>query len=159
MLRNVARRAAAHPVKIALEDKLSYQIATLAGLINRQSTRLFAPHGVSVLQWRVLHRLETSGPQTPSDLLPATTADGGQLSREIADLELRGYVRIEADTVDRRRKIVSLTRAGRLKHEAILPDTLNRQRLLSASLSEAEYHAFMDAARKLKEFLQRDLDR
>ena len=148
------RRASAAATKIVargdLSARLSYQIATLAALIDRQSIRILAPHKLNLVEWRILTRTDAMGRCTLTDLLPSVAVDRALVSREIARLREHGYISVTADPDDGRRKFISLTAAGAACHARVLVDILKRQDGLAGQLTKAELETFVDVVQKLK---------
>ncbi len=138
----------------ALADRLSYQITTLAGLIDRQSTRILTPHKLSLVEWRILTSVDAMGRCTLTDLLPVVAVDRALVSREIARLRERGLVAATADPNDGRRKFIALTAAGAAVHARMLVGILKRQESLAQQLTEAELATFSTVVKKLKQALQ-----
>lgn len=142
---------------IGLEERLSYQISTLAGLLDRQSLQRLSAHRLNLVEWRILARLAHGGPTSVSGLLPTAAVDRALVSREVSSLSARGLVMSIEDKKDRRRKIVSITPAGRTKHDEVLPEIRTRHEALRAVLTEQELAVFQRSIAKLKRRIEEDL--
>jgi DNA-binding MarR family transcriptional regulator len=141
-----------------IEERWSYRISALAGLVDRQSARRFAQYGLSLVQWRILTRISGLGPCSLTELLPTVAVDRALISREVATMESRGFVRVAADKKDGRKKSVSLTPAGEAKHAEVLPEVLLRHAYLDNCLTNEEREVFARVIEKLKKHISRDLD-
>lgn len=147
------------PEKTPLTGRISYQLATLAGLIDRQSTRILAPHDLNLVRWRILTSIDHFTHCTLTQLLPHAAVDRALVCREIARLEDAGLVRSVTDAADRRRKTLTLTRKGAALHTRALRDIMKRQTLLANALSAEEQKAFETITKKLQAVIKSDIDR
>lgn len=64
-------------------------------------------------QWSVLKRLEADGPATSADLARGETMTAQSMGAIVAALETAGYVKRRDDARHGRRRLVSMTAAGR----------------------------------------------
>ena len=142
----------------AMDERWSYRISTLASLLDKQSTRRFARHGLNLVQWRILTSADSLGPCSLSELLPMAAVDRALVSREVAGLEARGFLQVTADKKDKRRKIVSLTPEGVAKHAAVLPEVIARHAFLDRMLTEQDRETFASVIEKLKRRIIEDLE-
>jgi DNA-binding MarR family transcriptional regulator len=82
----------------------------------RRVTKLYddalAPVGLGVNQFSILVRLSLVGPSTIQDLARLLVMDRSTLGHLLRPLEKRGLIHLEVAEVDRRSRIVALTRAG-----------------------------------------------
>lgn len=142
---------------IPLDGRLSYQISTLAGLIDRQSVCMLAPLGLNLVEWRILTSIDHEKTTTMTQLLPFVAVDRALVSREVTRLEEQGYVSIVTDKKDRRKKHISLTRKGANLHARALRESTARQLKLASALSIQEITALDTIIVKLKQCLHHDL--
>jgi DNA-binding MarR family transcriptional regulator len=63
-------------------------------------------------QFHVLKRLATSGPMTATELARSVDLDGGAMTRQLDQLEAKGYLRRQPHAQDRRALRIVLTEAG-----------------------------------------------
>jgi DNA-binding MarR family transcriptional regulator len=141
-----------------IEDRWSYRISALAGLVDKQSTRRFARYGLSLVQWRILTSVSSMNSCSMTELLPTVAVDRALISREVATLQSRGFVCVTADPADKRKKIICLTPAGEAQHAEVLPEVLLRHAFLDGCLSPAEREVFARVIEKLKKHIAQDLD-
>lgn len=79
--------------------------------------RLRAENLFPLTQTWVLGRLDREGPASVSELAQALRVRPQSMAQTIGDLEAEGMVRRSPDPNDRRRALVSLTKAGRARIE------------------------------------------
>lgn len=100
-------------------------------------------HGLTVPQWRLLHRLQESGPLGFSELCAIAFFDKAQASRVLGELRRMGLVSMTADPAHLQRRIADITERGRALADAILPEALAEQhRLLNLLTAEERRVAF-----------------
>ena len=110
------------------------RISRLAHLLEPELDLVFAEYGLTGGEFDVLAALRRSGPPyrlTPTTLRTALLLSSGGMTKRLAGLENRGYVRRGAEAGDRRLRAVTLTPEGRNLVDAVLPDHIaNEERLL-----------------------------
>ncbi|WP_067541405.1 MarR family winged helix-turn-helix transcriptional regulator [Nocardia crassostreae] len=105
--------------------------------------------GLPFSRIRILRRLR-GGPLTVKELAHAATMDAPATTVAVNDLEERGLVVREIDAGNRRRKLVSLTEAGR-EVVAVALATPDPAPPRVAELSAAELRALRDVLHKLEQ--------
>jgi DNA-binding MarR family transcriptional regulator len=73
-----------------------------------------SPGALAAAKWSVLAQLHRRGPLTPSGLARGERVRLQTLTRLLAELEAAGLIARAADPADGRRRILSLTKAGRV---------------------------------------------
>lgn len=106
-------------------------------------------HGLTLPQWRLLHRLQESGPLGFSELCTIAFFDKAQASRVLGELRRMGLVSMTGDPAHRQRRIAGLTEAGRTLADRILPEALAEQHRLLNLLTEEERRVTFRALCKL----------
>jgi DNA-binding MarR family transcriptional regulator len=139
------------------DARFSYRIATLASLLEKQSTRFLAEFGLSIVDWRILQRLKARGAQPLTGLRLGAIVDKALISRRAASLSARRLIKVETDASDSRRRILSLTPAGQALHQAVMPLSVRRQKQLEGLLSESERKLFYGTLAKMTAFVRDDL--
>jgi DNA-binding MarR family transcriptional regulator len=133
-------------------DSLGALIGMVRGEIVRAIEADLAAQGADLkfTQFHVLKRLATIGPMTATELARAVDLDGGAMTRQLDQLEAKGYLRRTPHEQDRRALRIELTEAGvalwRHLHESNVATLERAQRDLSA-----------DERTKLLDYLQRVL--
>ena len=121
----------------------TWVISRAAARSNRLLNQGFATAGVRGYHYRLMAALQDSGPASQADLGRRTSIDRSDVVAALNDLAERGLVERSADPEDRRRNIVSLTRAG-VKQLRVLDRVLGDvQELVLAPLSPAERKQLM----------------
>jgi DNA-binding MarR family transcriptional regulator len=90
----------------------SWLLGQAARLGRRAARARLAPHGLGLLDYLVLARLEERGSETQAALVRTLPIDGSDMVAVLANLETLGLVRRKRDPTDARRKVVELTPAG-----------------------------------------------
>jgi DNA-binding MarR family transcriptional regulator len=122
-----------------LEHYAPALLTFLANKLSRGANALYRRRfGVSVTEWRVLALLAIEPGISAARICQVIGLDKGPTSRCLAALARRGLVRIGADPLDGRRRMVTLSGAGRALHDRVLPVALERERRLLACLDVAE---------------------
>ncbi len=67
---------------------------------------------LAITQVAIMRHLEKAGPSTASDLATAEHISPQAVAQQLKGLRERGYVRAEADAIDRRKTLISLTGDG-----------------------------------------------
>ena len=124
-----------------------------ARVVNRHYDRALAPVGVTTSQYAILARLEREGAMPIGLLAGRLALDRTTLSRELQPLLDDGLASLDTDPGDRRRKIVTLTRAGQRTVERTRPLWAEAQAALTTEFGDArtgalvaELHALVGAA-------------
>jgi DNA-binding MarR family transcriptional regulator len=101
-------------------------------------------------QFHVLKRLATAGATTATELARAVDLDGGAMTRQLDQLEAKGYLRRQPHEQDRRALRIDLTEAG-----VALWKHLHESNL--ATLERAQKGLTQDERDKLHDYLGRVL--
>jgi len=106
------------PVKRPTPEELAEELREITVALRRRARaesadRIVPGETLPYPQLRVLKRLETDGPATTADLARAEAMTPQSMGAIVAALETDGCVRRRDDTTHGRRRLVSLTAAGR----------------------------------------------
>lgn len=118
------------------------------------TSRGFAPvyrsgYGMTRTQWRVLANLGRFGPQTAAKIGRLTHGEKTKISRAVAALEARGWLRRETSTEDRRAEILSLTSDGSRVVADLGSQALEYDQRLRDRLGPATFEALTRVLREL----------
>lgn len=94
--------------------------------------------GVTNSQVHALIEIERQGPLTAVEIAKALQLEKSSVSRLLQNLVLRNYLTQSSDTIDGRRKVLSLTAAGRATLKRIHAAANERVTCALANLSAAE---------------------
>ena len=108
----------------AIDDPITFTVLTeirmIEQLVNARLQRAL-PAGLELSQFAVLNQLSsTGGEKSPAQLARAFQLTKGAMTNTIKRLEARGLVRIRDDDTDGRKKLVSVTEAGRAVRDEAL---------------------------------------
>jgi DNA-binding MarR family transcriptional regulator len=114
----------------------------LAGALTAELVAVYERHGLGEGEFDVLATLRRSGPpfeRAPGELAEHTMVTTGAMSKRIDRLEAAGLVRRRAaGPADRRRRVVSLTPAGRELIDAAFTEHMANEARLVAELDPAD---------------------
>jgi len=129
------------------------QIGQIARLATSRLDRLL-PAGLSAAGFEALRRLgERTEPASPLALAHALHLSKAAISSTLEKLAARGWILIEADPRDGRRKLVSLTPAGWAAWRAAMAATRPELEALRAAFPRAEFEAALPFLRRLRTWL------
>lgn len=128
--------------------QLSEELTRLFTLLTRVASDQQRNAALARPDYLVLGRLGRAGPLRPGDLAQQEGVDQSTLSRRIAALAERGYVRRQADPVDRRAQLLELTDQGRAAFEA---EQARRVRLVTEAVAHWSSPERAELARLLHE--------
>lgn len=89
-------------------------------------------------------------PRTATELAQISDTDKGLLSRNLKSLREMGLVEMARDEADQRQQIISLTEAGRRKHDETLPLMKARNDWLTREVDDDELRCAMRVLEKIE---------
>ncbi len=93
----------------------------MAGQLSRNALSKALPKGMEISHFSVLNHLaRVAEPRSPAQLAKAFNLTRGAMTNTLTKLEWAGYVHIHPDWDDARRKIVTISPAGRAARDAAL---------------------------------------
>ncbi|MEM7022425.1 MAG: MarR family transcriptional regulator [Pseudomonadota bacterium] len=125
-----------------LEGRVSFRIAVLSRLLDRQMSRILADYGLTLPAYRILVTIDAFGEISAADLVRVVVVDKGVISRSSAELEHAGLLETRPDPRHARRKLMRLTETGKAKLAAVEPDVRAREQGLDGSIDPADRDAF-----------------
>lgn len=130
-------------------DHLPHRLLLLAKMIDRDTARqLQQEFSMSLAEWRVLAYVCGAGPTSAASVGQAFESDRAEISRAVAKLVKRGYLKRMTDPANKKRIILHPTNTGTLTYEkarqqrqdyflSIMRDLTKRDRLdLDAKLEK-----------------------
>jgi DNA-binding MarR family transcriptional regulator len=119
-----------------LQNYLPYRLNLLAELASDHTRPIYRRrHGLTRTEWRVLVNLAETDSLTATDLCTRVPAHKTKISRALAALEGRGWLRRQTDSADHRRAHVRLTPAGSRAVREIFPQMQAATEALLAPLT------------------------
>ncbi|MEE7547281.1 MarR family transcriptional regulator [Xanthomonas sp. Kuri4-1] len=131
----------AHPVLLNLEQFLPYRISVLSNRVSGNIAKVYGDrYGMAIPEWRVITILALYPGSSASEVSDRTAMDKVAVSRAVARLLERGFIRRETHGDDRRRSMLALSAAGRQVYETVAPLVNEMEQRLMSVLSEEERH-------------------
>ncbi|MDB4936924.1 MAG: Transcriptional regulator, MarR family [Labilithrix sp.] len=132
-----------------------YNLRRASRAVTQVFDSFFEDVGLKATQFTVLAALlyESEGRPTVSDLANALVLDQSSLSRNLAVLERQGLIRLVAGE-DKRERIVTLTRAGRVALTRGYPSWKQAQNAIAEALDPKELETQLRALRRLTKVAQ-----
>ena len=132
-----------------LEDKPTWLINQVYLRAHRLLADGFAEAGARGYHYRLLAALEQYGPTSQAELGRATGIDRSDVVATLNELAGEGYVQRTADSSDRRRNVITMTRRGIRRLAELEPVVAQVQVSLLAPLNRAEQTQFLGLVRKV----------
>ena len=134
-----------------------FNINTVAHLLSRRTNKELAKMGFS-LQFEQLPVLVVTyfwGAELPSqqEIANQLQKDKSGIQRSIRTLERDGYLRVVADSADRRKNLIQLTPAGKLIVEKILETADVFDQHLTSQLTSEEVQSLISVLKKISTIL------
>lgn len=137
---------------IPLNQMVTFRVSRLHSKIIAQGSRmLMESAGISLMQWRVLVTLETSGRVTPAEIVRRTGLDKSQLSRTIKGMVADGLLTSEPSETDHRAHLIDVTEKGADLFRKARPHMRRRQQRLIEALTETELEVLYRVFDKLEQ--------
>ncbi|WP_066098396.1 MarR family winged helix-turn-helix transcriptional regulator [Xanthomonas massiliensis] len=131
--------AVRHPVLINLEQFLPFRISVLSNRVSGNIAKIYGErYGMAIPEWRVITILALYPNSSASEVSDHSAMDKVAVSRAVARLLERGFIRRETHGDDRRRSMLTLTAAGRQVYETVAPLVNEMEGRLMSVLSPAE---------------------
>lgn len=132
-------QAVNRPIETLL-DALSFRISRLAAINERAGGHHFkSEFDLSLSEWRILGVTAAKQGVAFSELRDILLLDKGQLSRTIKSLSKRGLVETRKSESDARQIELSITAEGQALHDRALGFTVERNAVMGAVLTDAEW--------------------
>ncbi|MCB1405299.1 MAG: MarR family transcriptional regulator [Rhodobacteraceae bacterium] len=137
-----------------LKTYLPYRLNLLAELTSENTRDIYRRrHGLTRSEWRVLVNLAEAPTLTASDLCARVPAHKTKVSRALAELERRSWVRRATDPRDRRIAHAMLTARGKRALDTIRPEMEAATEALLAPLTPEERAKLDDGLAVLERLL------
>ena len=129
------------------------QIAVIDQLVSIRLERVL-PEGLSHAQFGVLTQLGRGGEVNPAELARAFHVTKGAITNTLQRLEAQGFVTVEPDAADGRRKRISVTPAGLAAHDKALAAMRPLHDSLRSAFTEAEFVEVLPFLKALRTWLE-----
>ncbi|WP_421905826.1 MarR family winged helix-turn-helix transcriptional regulator [Mameliella sp.] len=132
-----------------LAISLFSELLTADQLLRARLTKVL-PNRMEISHFSVLNHLARGGEKTPAQLARAFHVTRGAMTNTLSKLEIAGYVHIRPDWDDARRKLVSISPAGRTAREAALAAITPLIDEMLGDLGEDRVRAALPVLRELR---------
>lgn len=141
------------PGRATSAKALAHRLRRASHYVDREIRRELAPHGIELWELEVLGALRrTEGPPyslTSGELLQEAQLTSGAITKRVAHLEAKGWVRREIDPEDRRRILVVLTEEGLERAEKVFGVVSKTEESLLEGLGDESLAQINDDLREL----------
>jgi len=136
-----------------LSRLMLFNILNVSHLVGRNTNKELAKMGYSLqveqLQILFVVYLREGNPPSQQDIANFSQKDKGGIQRSIQTLSRDGYVRIVADSHDRRKNLIELTPAGKLVVTKMMEAIEDIDKKLTLSISKEEIDSLLSIVRKI----------
>lgn len=139
----------------ALAISLISELLTADQLLRARLGKVL-PNKMELSHFSVLNLLARGGEKTPAQLARAFHLTRGAMTNTLGKLEISGYVHIRPDWDDARRKLVSISPAGRAARDAALAAIVPMLDNMMTDLGEDKVRAALPVLRELRLRLDED---
>jgi DNA-binding MarR family transcriptional regulator len=127
-------------------------LSNASNLILRSALRAYPVlTGLKVVEARTLHEIGLHGPVMARDIAKSACLHETQVSLAVKKLVGKKLIRFMRDSADRRRKLLTLTLAGRPKFKSIAEILEQRRRQILKGMSQKEQAQFFALLNKITE--------
>ena len=140
---------------LELENFLPYRLYHLADLVSREFAKIYKDRfGLTRPEWRVLAGLGQHGTLTATALGEQSAMHKTKVSRAVAELERRRWLKRAPDAQDRRVEHLTLTPAGLATYREMVPLAKAFERRLSQAMGAARLAEFDYGLERLEKFMR-----
>ena len=123
----------------------TYFFTVIANELSHGASRLYLrKFGIGIFEWRIMAMLAVEPRITANRICQVIGFDKAAVSRGVASLRTKDYVKIGSVGGDQRSRTLELTLAGYRLHNKILDVALERERRLLRDLSASEANVLLD---------------
>ncbi len=141
---------------LRLDSSLLYHCAVVSSRVGGQVHELCRERwGLSATGWRVMVHVGELQPITAKEIGARAAINSVNLSRALAQLDELGFVERHIDPTDRRRIILSLTRAGQAMYDEVAPITARAEQELLSVLTASERTALRALMKRIWQHSER----
>ncbi len=134
-----------------LEHFLPYALNRAAETASRGFAEIYkAKYGMLRTEWRVLFHLGRYGQMTAREICDRADLHKTKVSRAVAALERRRFLRRRTVETDRRREILALTASGQAAYRHLEEEAQRYDRALSAQFAADDLHVLRACLERLR---------
>ncbi len=137
------RSSSADARQLDLPKFLPYRLSVVTEQVSKLVARAYsAPFGISIPEWRVIAHLGRSPGLSAKAIGEQTAMDKVKVSRAVARLSERRFIRREINPLDQRAMLLALTPAGRAILDSVGPAALDIEREIFNEFEPGEVAQF-----------------
>jgi len=137
--------------KLVLEAFLPYRLNRLSAAVSQQLKAVYGKkYGLTVPEWRLLATLGQFGSLTAKQVGEHSAMHKTKVSRAVATLEKRRWLKRNRSDSDRREELLSLTRLGTGAYNSIYPEMARFERDIYARLRVRDLSALSRSLQALE---------
>ncbi len=135
----------------ALNSYFPFLVRIYYRAVSSSVEQVYSPRfGLSVSEWRTMAILGPYRALSASEIVEESSMDKVNVSRAIARLREKEFLKRDIDGDDRRRSVVRLTQRGRESYEALIPMVLEIEENLLDGLSSEERETLISLMEKVR---------
>ena len=124
---------------IPYQSRVGYLLGAISNMIDAGGSRLFRrAFGIGLGEARLVYVIGYEGPLTARQASQIIGVDKGAMSRTVAALARRGFLRVTVDAADARQRVIQFTPAGKNLHQRVMALALERERQMYVIFSDDE---------------------
>lgn len=137
---------------LLLEEFLPYRLLLLAEQVSRSFSQIYAAQfGIGIPEWRVVAAIGQRHQLTAKEIGEHSTMHKTKVSRAVAALEKRGFVKRTPNPEDLRESFLELTEEGAQMYAKLVPQALDFSSTLLNALDPGQKQALEDIMSRLTE--------
>ena len=137
---------------LLLEEFLPYRLLLLAEQVSRSFSQIYAAQfGIGIPEWRVVAAIGERRQLTAKEIGEHSTMHKTKVSRAVAALEKRGFVKRTPNPQDLRESFLELTTDGARMYAKLVPQALDFSSTLLNALDPAQKQALEGIISRLTE--------
>ncbi|MEJ2458842.1 MAG: MarR family winged helix-turn-helix transcriptional regulator [Novosphingobium sp.] len=135
---------------LLLEEFLPYRLLLLAETVSQSFSQIYAEQfGIGIPEWRVAAVLGERHQMTAKQIGEHSTMHKTKVSRAVAALERRGFVKRTPNPNDLRESFLELTKEGEAMYAQLVPQALTFSNTLMNVLEPGQKQALEDIISRL----------
>lgn len=139
-----------------LESRLTFQLSITSKLMDQQVQEMLKGTPLTLTSYRILRVVSVFDEISISDISRYNAIDRAQVSRTAETLASKGLVCFTGNPTSKRKKMVTLSDAGRALLDEVSPDFAMRRERLREGLGAETYDNLQAGLRKLAAFVAKN---